>query len=68
VGAAFTAPTRQARLKATRLCLQNSGDTAGPRDSVVGYGARLFAEERRLSRGHVYCGVAGIAERTTEAA
>jgi MEMO1 family protein len=33
------------RLKATRLCLQNSGDTAGPRDSVVGYGAWLFAKE-----------------------
>src|SRR5262245_25191558 len=30
-------------LKAERLTLCNSGDTAGPRDSVVGYGAWAFA-------------------------
>ena len=30
-------------LKAQRLALSNSGDTAGPRDSVVGYGAWAFA-------------------------
>jgi AmmeMemoRadiSam system protein B len=29
-------------LKARRLALMNSGDTAGPRDSVVGYGAWTF--------------------------
>ena len=31
-------------LNARRLTLCNSGDTAGPRDSVVGYGAWIFAE------------------------
>lgn len=31
-------------LKAGRLSLCNSGDTAGSRDRVVGYGAWLFAE------------------------
>jgi len=31
-------------LKACRLSLCNSGDSAGSRDSVVGYGAWLFAE------------------------
>jgi hypothetical protein len=30
-------------LKAERLALCNSGDTAGPRDEVVGYGAWVFA-------------------------
>jgi AmmeMemoRadiSam system protein B len=30
-------------LRARRLALRNSGDTAGPRDSVVGYGAWAFA-------------------------
>lgn len=29
-------------LKAQRLALKNSGDTAGPRDRVVGYGAWAF--------------------------
>ena len=29
-------------LKAQRLALCNSGDTAGPRDRVVGYGAWMF--------------------------
>lgn len=29
-------------LKATTVALRNSGDTAGPRDSVVGYGAYSF--------------------------
>ena len=29
-------------LKATRLSLCNSGDTAGSRDRVVGYGAWMF--------------------------
>lgn len=31
-------------LKADTVDLRNSGDTAGPRDSVVGYGAWLFRE------------------------
>jgi AmmeMemoRadiSam system protein B len=30
-------------LTAERLALCNSGDTAGSRDSVVGYGAWMFA-------------------------
>jgi MEMO1 family protein len=30
------------KLKARRLSLCNSGDTAGPRDRVVGYGAWTF--------------------------
>jgi MEMO1 family protein len=30
-------------VKAERLALCNSGDTAGPRDRVVGYGAWAFA-------------------------
>jgi AmmeMemoRadiSam system protein B len=29
-------------LQAQRLALCNSGDTAGPRDQVVGYGAWIF--------------------------
>jgi AmmeMemoRadiSam system protein B len=40
---------RQARrrgLQAQRLALCNSGDTAGPRDRVVGYGAWALASER----------------------
>jgi len=32
-------------LKGTTVDLRNSGDTAGPRDAVVGYGAYLFREE-----------------------
>jgi MEMO1 family protein len=39
-GLLLQAPARG--LKAQRLSLQNSGDTAGPRNSVVGYGAWLF--------------------------
>jgi AmmeMemoRadiSam system protein B len=31
-------------LEVTRLDLRNSGDTAGPRDRVVGYGAWAFYE------------------------
>jgi AmmeMemoRadiSam system protein B len=31
-------------LKAQRLALCNSGDTAGPRDHVVGYGAWMFPQ------------------------
>jgi hypothetical protein len=31
------------RLRPTRLDLRNSGDTAGPRDQVVGYGAFAFS-------------------------
>ena len=30
--------------EARRLSLCNSGDTAGPRDRVVGYGAWVFAQ------------------------
>jgi AmmeMemoRadiSam system protein B len=33
---------RRRRLTARTLDLRNSGDTAGPRDSVVGYGAYVF--------------------------
>ena len=33
---------RRRGLRATTLDLRNSGDTAGPRDSVVGYGAWAF--------------------------
>jgi MEMO1 family protein len=32
-------------LAARRLCLCNSGETAGPRDRVVGYGAWMFDED-----------------------
>ena len=32
------------RLTVQRLDLRNSGDTAGPREQVVGYGAWAFAE------------------------
>ena len=35
---------RQRRLTAQTVDLRNSGDTAGPRDRVVGYGAYLFTE------------------------
>ena len=35
---------RRHGLQAQRLALCNSGDTAGPRDRVVGYGAWAFAE------------------------
>jgi hypothetical protein len=35
---------RRHGLGATAVDLRNSGDTAGPRDRVVGYGAFLFAE------------------------
>ena len=34
-------------LGARRLALCNSGDTGGPRDRVVGYGAWLFADDGR---------------------
>jgi MEMO1 family protein len=34
-------------LKAQRLALCNSGDTAGPRDRVVGYGAWVWEEMPR---------------------
>ena len=36
---------RRRRLRVTRLDLRSSGDTAGPRDEVVGYGAFAFHEE-----------------------
>ncbi len=36
--------TRRRRLEASRLLLCNSGDTAGSRDRVVGYGAWTFGE------------------------
>lgn len=41
-------------LRATTTDLRNSGDTAGPRDRVVGYGAWLFEESghARLSDAH----------------
>lgn len=37
------AAARQYRLKAATVDLRNSGDTAGPRDRVVGYGAYVFS-------------------------
>ncbi|MGC2080202.1 MAG: hypothetical protein WA728_30135 [Xanthobacteraceae bacterium] len=36
--------TERRNLKARRLALCNSGDTAGSRDQVVGYGAWLFGQ------------------------
>lgn len=39
--------SQQHPLEATVLDLRNSGDTAGSKDSVVGYGAYLFIENRR---------------------
>ena len=41
--AGMLAETKRLDLKAQRLELCNSGDTAGSRDRVVGYGAWLFA-------------------------
>lgn len=38
---------RRRGLRARTLDLRNSGDTAGPRHSVVGYGAYLFDQEPR---------------------
>jgi MEMO1 family protein len=39
--------TRRRGLEASRLSLCNSGDTAGSRDRVVGYGAWMFGEAVR---------------------
>jgi AmmeMemoRadiSam system protein B len=39
--------TARRGLTARRLALCNSGDTAGPRDRVVGYGAWLLEETPR---------------------
>ena len=36
---------RRRRLRATTIDLRNSGDTAGSRDAVVGYGAFVFSQE-----------------------
>ena len=38
---------RSHRLKVTTLDLRNSGDTAGPRDEVVGYGAYAFSASQQ---------------------
>lgn len=38
---------KQKQLVAKRIDLRNSGDTAGDRQRVVGYGAYLFSEENR---------------------
>ena len=38
----YRAERRQERLGARTIDLRNSGDTAGPRDRVVGYGAYAF--------------------------
>ena len=38
-------------MKVTTLDMRNSGDTAGSRDRVVGYGAWMFTEELRPGRG-----------------
>ncbi len=44
---------RRRRLKVATVDLRNSGDTAGSRDQVVGYGAWIFLEEAaaRLAEG-----------------
>jgi AmmeMemoRadiSam system protein B len=39
--------TRRRRLEAYRLALCNSGDTAGSRDRVVGYGAWMFVKAEK---------------------
>ncbi len=44
---------REHGLVPVRLALANSGDTAGPRDSVVGYGAWAFCEPAGTGRGAV---------------
>jgi AmmeMemoRadiSam system protein B len=36
---------RQKELQAELIDLRNSGDTAGPKDQVVGYGAFAFYEQ-----------------------
>jgi AmmeMemoRadiSam system protein B/AmmeMemoRadiSam system protein A len=41
------AVARQRGLSAKTIDLRNSGDTAGPRDRVVGYGAYVFASTER---------------------
>lgn len=38
---------KQYNLQATLLTLQNSGDTAGTKDKVVGYGAYYFSEQQQ---------------------
>ena len=46
---------KQRRLRAETVDLRNSGDTAGPRDRVVGYGAWAFTEAlpaAALTAGH----------------
>lgn len=43
-------------LAARRLALMNSGDTAGPKSSVVGYGAWAYTE-RDASQGRIVSGV-----------
>jgi AmmeMemoRadiSam system protein B len=42
--AGLVAEARRRSLRVTRLDLRNSGDTAGPHNGVVGYGAWRFAE------------------------
>jgi len=43
---------RERNLRVTTLDLRNSGDTAGRRDRVVGYGAfALGQKQRQLSQG-----------------
>jgi AmmeMemoRadiSam system protein B/AmmeMemoRadiSam system protein A len=64
---------RQRAMRATRIDLRSSGDTAGARDEVVGYGAFAFYEpeidaERgrmlvRIARGAVDDALAGVATR-----
>ena len=48
--AGLVAEAGRRALRVTRLDLRNSGDTAGPRDGVVGYGAWGFAEAG--AKGH----------------
>jgi len=48
--AGLVAEAGRRSLRVTRLDLRNSGDTAGPRDGVVGYGAWGFGEAG--AKGH----------------
>jgi AmmeMemoRadiSam system protein B len=40
--------THRRGLEVSRLSMCNSGDTAGARDSVVGYGAWMFSERHHV--------------------
>jgi len=42
----FLHAAQRRRLEGQTVDLRNSGDTAGPRDQVVGYGAFVFSESQ----------------------